>query len=191
MPATSGEHRDSTADARTVWTIGHWTCEPATVLHTLASADVDLIVDVRKMPGSRRSPQFDSDEMASWLREVGIGYLHLSELGGRRPKQKDVDPTINAGWQNASFKNYADYTLTADFERGLDRLIDLAGSHHVAVMCGEPMPWRCHRLLIANALTARGWTVVHLINNAAPKQHHLGQWGATPSVRADGTVVYP
>lgn len=178
-------------EARELWTIGHWTCPPAVVLDTLASAEIGLVVDVRKMPGSRRSPQFDADAMPAWLEGADIGYLHLAELGGRRPKQQGIDPALNAGWHNASFKNYADYTLTPDFEVGLARLTDLAADRHVAVLCGEPMPWRCHRLLIANTLTARGWTVVHLMNNGVPKPHVLGQWGAAPSVSSDGVVTYP
>ncbi|MGW0023866.1 DUF488 domain-containing protein [Rhodococcus sp. NPDC003383] len=175
----------------TLWTIGHWTCPPAVVLDTLTSADIELLVDVRKMPGSRRSPQFDADAMPAWLDGAGIGYLHLAELGGRRPKQRDVDPALNAGWRNAAFKNYADYTLTPAFEAGLARLTGLATDRHVAIMCGEPMPWRCHRLLIANVLAARGWTVVHLMTEAAPRRHELGQWGAAPSVSPDGVVTYP
>ncbi len=174
-----------------IWTIGHWTCPPDVVLETLASADISLLVDVRKMPGSRRSPQFDADEMSRWLDEAGVEYMHLSALSGRRPKQKDVDPTINAGWTNASFKNYADYTLTPGFHAGLDQLISLASAQRVAIMCGEPMPWRCHRLLIANALTARGWSVTHLMNGSHPRRHALGQWGATPVVGADGELTYP
>lgn len=174
-----------------IWTIGHWTCAPEVVLDTLGSADIEMLVDVRKMPGSRRSPQFDADEMPSWLDEAGIEYLHLSKLGGRRPKQRDVDPMANAGWQNASFKNYADYTLTSDFEAGLTHLTELARQQRVAVMCGEPMPWRCHRLLIANTLTARGWKVLHLMNGGTPKTHELGQWGAAPSVGDDGVLIYP
>lgn len=174
-----------------IWTIGHWTCPPDVVLETLSSAGIEMLVDVRKMPGSRRSPQFDADEMPVWLDEAGIGYLHLSALGGRRPKQKDIDPTLNAGWQNASFKNYADYALTPEFEAGLEDLIGLASQQHVAVMCGEPMPWRCHRLLISNSLTARGWSVVHLMNGSRPKPHVLGQWGAAPVVAADGALTYP
>ncbi|WP_229737689.1 DUF488 domain-containing protein [Isoptericola cucumis] len=161
------------------------------MLDTLASADIDLLVDVRKMPGSRRSPQFDADEMPTWLEAAGIDYLHVSELGGRRPKQKDVDPTLNAGWQNASFKNYADYTLTPEFETGLNRLTGMAVDRRVVMMCGEPMPWRCHRLLISNTLTARGWAVVHLLNDAEPTQHVLGRWGAPPVVAEDGVVTYP
>lgn len=180
-----------TDERGTVWTIGHWTCPPSVVLDALASADIELLADVRKMPGSRRSPQFDADEMPSWLGDAGIGYLHLTELGGRRPKQKDIDPAVNAGWRNTSFKNYADYTLTPEFEKGLARLTDLARGTRVVIMCAEPMPWRCHRLLIADTLTARGWTVLHLMVGAEPRQHRLGQWGATPEVGADGVVTYP
>ena len=175
----------------TVWTIGHWTCPQSVVLDTLGSVDIDVLVDVRRLPGSRRSPQFDADEMASWLGEAGIEYLHLTELAGRRPKQRDVDPALNAGWQNTSFKNYADHTLTPEYEAGLDRLTDLASDSHVVIMCGEPMPWRCHRLLISNTLTARGWDVVHLMNEAKPMPHELGRWGAEPSVGQDGIVTYP
>lgn len=166
------------AAPRELWTIGHWTCPEGLVLDTLSSADIGLVVDVRKLPGSRRSPQFDADEMPAWLDRAGIGYLHAPGLGGRRPKQKDVAPALNAGWRNASFRNYADYTLTPEFEEALARLTDLATEQHVAILCGEPMPWRCHRLLIANTLTARGWRVVHLMNGAAPREHRLGQWGA-------------
>lgn len=177
--------------SRQLWTIGHWICPEDVFLDTLRGADIDLIVDVRSSPGSRRNPQFSRDVMGSWLADAGVGYQHLAELGGRRPKQADVPPLLNAGWQNASFKNYADYALTPSFEHGLSSLIDLAQDHRVAVMCGEPMPWRCHRSLIANVLTARGWTVWHLSTTAEPRQHVLGAWGAEPEVQDDGTVLYP
>lgn len=174
-----------------IWTIGHWTCPADVVLETLATAGIELLVDVRKMPGSRRSPQFDADEMLSWLEEAGVGYLHMTALSGRRPKQKDVDPTINAGWKNVSFKNYADYTLTPEYGAGVKDLMTLASTQHVAILCGEPMPWRCHRLLVSNSLSARGWSVTHLINGARPKKHVLGQWGATPVVGSNGALTYP
>ncbi|MEU5842714.1 DUF488 domain-containing protein [Rhodococcus sp. NPDC047139] len=179
------------AGSHELWTIGHWTCPQSVVLDTLTSADIELLVDVRKVPGSRRSPWFGESAMPSWLDTAGIGYLHLPELGGRRPRLEDVDPAVNAGWQNASFKNYADYTLTEEFESGLAQLTGIAMEQRVAIMCGEPMPWRCHRLLIANTLTARGWTVVHLINRAEPRRHELGRWGATPTVGRGGVVTYP
>lgn len=174
-----------------IWTIGHWTCPVPDFLAPLDGAGIELLVDVRAHPGSRRNPQFGSDAMSGWLPEHGIDYRHLTALGGRRRRQDGIDPDINAGWQNSSFKNYADYTLTDEFRRGLDELVGLATSRRVAVMCGEPMPWRCHRLLIANTLTARGWTVRHLMTGGATRAHELGQWGATPAIDEDRHVSYP
>lgn len=174
-----------------LWTLGHWNC-PAEVLgRTLDSAAIELVADVRKLPGSRTSPQFDADQLASWLGDHGIGYTHLPELGGRRPRQPDVPPATNAGWRNPSFRNYADYTLGVEFAAGLAHLAALAGQQRTTLLCGEPLPWRCHRLLIANILVARGWRVVHLQNNGRPLVHRLGQWGAPPELRPDGTLTYP
>ncbi|NNG38262.1 DUF488 domain-containing protein [Flexivirga sp. ID2601S] len=173
-----------------IWTIGHWTQPIPAFLATLRRHDIDLVADVRAQAGSRRSPQFDSDTMAQWLADAGIGYLHLPTLGGRRPRQ-DVDPEINAGWQNPSFKNYADYTLSDEYASGIAELIDLASTHRVAIMCGEPMPWRCHRSLIANTLAAAGWTVHDLMPDGSSRDHELGAWGATPVVGADGRITYP
>lgn len=102
----------------TIWTLGHWTSPVDAVLATLRGAGIDELVDVRRLPGSRRSPQFDAEEMTRWLGEAGIGYRRLAELTGRRPKQRDVDPQLNAGWQNTSFKNYADHTLGEEYEIG-------------------------------------------------------------------------
>lgn len=179
------------SETRELWTIGHWTCPVPDFLAPLEDAGIELLVDVRAHPGSRRNPQFGTDAMAQWLPEHGIDYRHLPELGGRRRKQPDVDPAINAGWQNTSFKNYADYTQTPEFEEGLAVLTGLAEQQRTVIMCGEPMPWRCHRLLVSNVLTARGWTVQHLTVNAPPREHVLGQWGATPVEDDDGHLIYP
>ncbi|MEO9138641.1 MAG: DUF488 domain-containing protein [Jatrophihabitans sp.] len=175
---------------RQIWTVGHWTCPESTFIDLLDGQRIDLLADVRAHPGSRTSPQFGRDAMPEWLEQAEIDYIHLPELGGRRRKQ-DVDPNINAGWHNTSFKNYADYTLTPQFEHGLAELADLADGHRVAVMCAEPMPWRCHRLLISNTLTARGWTVRHIVKDAEPRVHILGQWGAEPIRDASGRLTYP
>ncbi|MGO1489536.1 MAG: DUF488 domain-containing protein, partial [Arachnia sp.] len=118
----------SGAPLRRIWTIGHWTCPQEIVLETLQSADIDMVLDVRKLPGSRRSPQFNADRMQQWLAENDIDYRHLTALCGRRPRQKGIDPEVNAGWRNASFKNYADYSLTAEFWSGLEDLVTLASS---------------------------------------------------------------
>lgn len=174
-----------------IWTIGHWTCPEALFLQPLLEADIEILVDVRAQPGSRRSPQFSRDAMPGWLADAGIDYLHLPALAGRRPKQPVVAPELNAGWQNQSFKNYADYTLTPEFEAGLAKLTAMATDRRACLMCGEPLPWRCHRSLIANILTARGWTVWHLSTTAPPRRHEFGAWGARPRVGGDGSVTYP
>lgn len=178
------------SDASDIWTIGHWTCPVPVFLAPLGDAHIDLIADVRAHPGSRRNPQFGSDAMAHWLPEHGVAYRHFASLGGRRRRQADVDPDLNAAWQNASFKNYADYTQTDEYRCGIDELTELAATRRVAIMCGEPMPWRCHRLLIANTLTVQGWTVRHLMAGGTTREHVLGQWGAAPAVD-DGRVTYP
>ncbi|MGI8457446.1 MAG: DUF488 domain-containing protein [Propionibacteriaceae bacterium] len=173
-----------------IWTIGHWTCAESAFVGLLDTQQIELLVDVRAHPGSRRSPQFASDAMVDWLHRAEIDYVHLDELGGRRPRQ-DVDPELNAGWQNASFKNYADYTLTSHYETGIARLVELAADRRTVIMCAEPMPWRCHRVLIATTLTSRGWAVRHIIGPAEPRLHVLGQWGATPQVDTDAKLTYP
>jgi uncharacterized protein (DUF488 family) len=174
-----------------VWSIGHWTCPEATFVRFLRSQEIDMVVDVRASPGSTRSPQFNREPMSRWLEAAGIGYRHLSELGGRRPAQAVDDVQRNAGWQNSSFKNYADYTMTPAYQHGIERLIALASDNRVAFLCGEPMPWRCHRLIISNTLVARGWIVRHILGDAEPRVHELGRWGATPVPDGNGVLTYP
>ncbi len=174
-----------------IWTIGHGTRPEPAFLRILADHGIDLIADVRAHPGSRRNPQFGRNVMPDWLEAVGIDYVHLPELGGRRPPQHPQSDA-NGGWLQPSFRHYADYTLTGDYRNGIDRLTRVAQSRRVAIMCGESVPWRCHRLLIANTLTAQGWTVWHVMGDAAPsRRHELGQWGARPSVSHPGQVTYP
>ncbi|MGB7981003.1 MAG: DUF488 domain-containing protein [Candidatus Nanopelagicales bacterium] len=173
-----------------IWTIGHWTRPESTFVALLREHDIEVLADVRIHPGSRTSPQFAGDLMPTWLEPTGITYAHLEDLGGRRRAQ-DVDPELNSGWHNTSFKNYADYTLKPAYQHAIAHLIELAADRRVVIMCAEAMPWRCHRLLIANTLTARGWTVRHVIDDAGPLVHELGRWGATPTVGSGGRVTYP
>lgn len=173
-----------------LWTVGHSTLSADDFTAELDTAEIGVLADVRSLPGSRHNPQFDREEMERWLPESDIAYVHLPDLGGRRRNQ-DVDPNLNAGWENASFRNYADYTFSERFETGLRQLIDLTESDRVAIMCAEAVPWRCHRSLIANTLVTRGWTVDHLMPNADPIRHELGRWGAKPVILDGGRVSYP
>ncbi len=174
----------------TIYTIGHSTLPIDEFVSLLRHYDIQTLADIRSHPGSRRCPQYNTEFMSGYLRDRGIGYVHIAKLGGRRPKQKLVDPQINSGWQNASFKNYADYTLTMEFEDGLKSLLSIAVERRVAYMCSEAVPWRCHRLIVSNTLTARGHDVFHIISMSKLEKHELGKWGA-PTHCECGCVTYP
>ncbi len=142
------------------------------------------LVDVRTIPKSRRNPQFGQDELAVSLEKDGIRYTHLPGLGGLRHARKD---SINTGWKNASFRGYADYMQMAAFSDSLAKLIELASGEPTAIMCAEAVPWRCHRSLIADALTARGIEVEHILSANSRKPHTY-----TPFARVEGeSVTYP
>lgn len=171
-------------------TIGHSNLTVETFLRMLNRHSVETLVDVRSMPGSRACPQFDQDTMRSWLQESNITYMHMPLLGGRRRGQMT---DVNVGWENRSFRRYADYTMTDDFEQGLTELLAVADRSRVAFMCSEAQPWKCHRLLISNILAARDHTVHHISATGRPRRHELGLFGATPHVTCDEppTVIYP
>jgi DNA-3-methyladenine glycosylase II len=140
------------------------------LIEALRSADVKVLADIRTVPRSRRNPQFNGDALRSALAEHGIRYEHLAKLGGLRRARKD---SHNTGWRNASFRGYADYLQTADFEAGLEELRGLTADGNVAVMCAEVVPWRCHRSLVSDVLMVRGAKVRHIIGPAPPKTHRL------------------
>lgn len=178
-----------------IYTIGHSVHTQDKFIDMLAFAGIEGLVDVRAFPGSRKYPQFSKDKMQHWLPEVGFEYTHLPLLGGRKRQSELVQSDLNAAWNNQSFHNYADYTLTDDFQKGIDQLVQIASKQRVAYCCSERHPSRCHRLLISNWLVAHGWHVQHIIegnkNQIELIPHHLGQWGAMPIIESDGTVVYP
>lgn len=168
----------------TIYTIGHSTHPIEEFIALLRSREIRLIADVRTVPKSRHNPQFNSDELEKSLLASGIGYTHLAGLGGLRHAKKD---SINQGWVNASFRGFADYMRTNEFEEGLKTLLELAQRHTTAIMCAEAVPWRCHRSLIGDALLVRGITVMDIIGKSPAKTHSL-----TPFAKADGTTVtYP
>jgi len=190
MTENLGVSEGSVPNVGEIWTIGHSTRSIEEFLALLHEHDIHSLVDVRSFPGSRRCPQFGRETMMTWLADDGITYQHASDLGGRRNRNYDIDPAINAGWRLASFRNYADYTLGAAYQAGVVQLGILAQSSRVAFMCSEVLPWRCHRSLIANTLVARGWAVHHIMGVGKVIEHQLGAWGPRPLV-TDDQVTYP
>jgi uncharacterized protein (DUF488 family) len=176
--------RRQASNLLTIFTIGHSTRPIAEFIELLQSDGVAQLLDIRTIPKSRHNPQFNSDALAASLHAAHIQYIHMKELGGLRHARKD---SINLGWRNASFRGYADYMQTAEFETALDRAIELAEVGPTALMCAEAVPWRCHRSLVADALLVRGIRVLEIVSAAAPKEHAL-----TPFARVVGTrVTYP
>jgi uncharacterized protein (DUF488 family) len=166
-----------------IWTVGHSNQPVALLLATLSAAGIELLVDVRRYPASRRNPQFNRDALVATLRAEGIEYLHAADLGGRREPMPD---SANAGLRDAGFRGYADYMQSEAFGHALEALLQSAQSRRTAIMCAEAVPWRCHRSLIADALVARGVEVEHLLGDRA-RRHVL-----TAAARVDGhRVTYP
>lgn len=167
-----------------MWTIGHGTRSLAELVELLRGAGVSQLVDVRTIPRSRHNPQFNRDTLPEALAETGIAYLHLPGLGGLRRPRPD---SVNGGWRNTGFRGYADHMHTPEFARNLDVLIERSRSRPTAVMCAEAVPWRCHRSLLADALTVRGIRVEHILGAGHSELHEL-----TPWARVDGTsITYP
>ncbi len=167
-----------------VLTIGHSTRLLDVFIDLLKIHGVQMIVDVRTVPRSRHNPQFNLDTLPGSLDAVGIGYEHLSGLGGLRQAQHN---SPNTGWRNSSFRGFADYMQTEEFEKNLEKLIRLAQHKRVCLMCAEAVPWRCHRSLIADALQVRGLSVEHITSKSRRQIHDL-----TPFVQVDGTrMTYP
>lgn len=172
------------SDRPVILTVGHSTREWQEFIDLLRASDVQRIVDVRSIPRSRHNPQFNRETMAAKLRAARIGYVYLGKLGGRRHGRRDSE---NAGWRNASFRGYADYMQTPDFEAGIQRLIKLATEKRSAVMCAEAVPWRCHRSLIADALVVREFRAEHIMSKGRRQPHSI-----TPFAQVRGSVItYP
>ena len=178
-----------------IYTVGHSTHTEEEFLKLLQDANIEKLVDVRAFPGSRKFPHFHQDRMRDWLPAHGVAYQHCEQLGGRRRKSKVIDNEVNDGWQNQSFHNYADYTLTDEFHAGIKKLMVEAAAQRLAICCSERHPARCHRLLISNWLTTHGWQVQHILDGphhtTLIEEHQLGKWGAEPVLTAAGEMTYP
>jgi uncharacterized protein (DUF488 family) len=170
--------------AASIFTVGHSTRSLDELVALLRGHEVELLADVRTAPGSRRLPHFSRPALAALLPPRGVAYEHLPELGGFRRASGD---SPNDGWQNRSFRGYADYMSTPEWEAGLERLIALAAERRLAAMCAEAVPWRCHRSLIADGLVVRGIEVTHLLGPGQAQLHRL-----TPFAVVDGHhITYP
>jgi len=181
------EARDASPDpGRTaiVYTLGHSTRSLEEFLALLRHYEIRLLVDVRTIPRSRHNPQFNKENLARFLRNRRIGYRHMKELGGLRRTRQD---SINTGWQNASFRGFADYMQTAEFRNAIVKLVSLAGERRAAIMCAEAVPWRCHRSLIGDALSVRGISVMDIYSQTSVKPHSV-----TAMARVEGVqITYP
>lgn len=168
----------------TFYTIGHSTRSLDELIAVLQAHSIQTLVDIRSFPMSRRLPHFNREALEKTLHEAGIRYVWLNELGGRRKKIREDSP--NLALRNNSFRNYADYMLTAEFQRGISELIKLAEQSKTAYMCAERVYFRCHRMLVSDWLVAHGHEVFHIDGTGPVKKHEL----MSEARLIDGQVIY-
>jgi uncharacterized protein (DUF488 family) len=178
-------NRRSSAMPLAVLTIGHSTHPLDRFLALLARHEVEVLVDIRRFPASRKHPHFNQDNLRAALQESGVEYRWLEALGGRRHKQREESP--NVGLENLGFRNYADYMLTDEFRVGAEQLLEVARRKRTAILCAEGLFWHCHRRLVSDFLVGDGVIVQHIMPNGELRPHTL-----TPgAVIEGGRVTYP
>jgi uncharacterized protein (DUF488 family) len=166
-----------------LWTIGHSNRSLEQFIELLTGQQIQLLADVRRFPGSRRQPHFNSENLPPSLAQAGIGYVHFPELGGRRKTSPDSPNTV---WRNEAFRGYADFMMTPEFRSGIERLLKLAHEKRTAIMCAEALWWQCHRSLIADYLKGAGHTVIHIMGSGKADEHPF-----TSAARiVDGKLTY-
>ena len=160
-----------------LFTIGHSNRKWSDFISILKHNNVDLLVDVRRYPGSRACPQFNSEQMTTKLHEENVSYIHIDKLGGRRNTlNRKQDGYNNSGWKNKSFRAYADYMATTSFKEGINELLSLMQKYsNLSIMCAEAVPWRCHRRMIADYLImTQGISVFDILDSKQqPAPHEL------------------
>jgi uncharacterized protein (DUF488 family) len=168
-----------------LYTVGHSTRSLEELVDLLRAWGVQQVVDVRTIPRSRRNQQFEGEALRRSLAAAGLSYLHLKSLGGLRRPRRD---SPNTAWHNDSFRGYADFMQTPEFEQALQLLLEEARTMPTAILCAEAVPWRCHRSMIADALAARGLAVRHILSLTSAPLHELH-----PAARVDsqGRISYP
>ena len=187
LSGTAGAIGASGPGAPPVYTVGHSTRTIEDFVELLRAGRVELVVDIRSVPKSRRNPDYNLDELPAKLAGYQIGHMHIAELGGLRSKVRTVPRDVNAFWTNESFHNYADYALGETFQAGLSRLLDISSDRRCAIMCAEAVWWRCHRRLVADYLILNGRDVFHLLGERRVEAARM-----TPAATPDeGRLTYP
>ncbi len=168
---------------KTIWTVGHSTHSADEFLSILQNFQIELLVDVRRFPGSRKFPWFNQDILKTFLNDNGIKYVHLGDLGGRR---KPNPESVNITWRHPAFRAYADFMESEEFKTGVQELEELASKQKTAIMCSEVLWWRCHRSMISDYLKADGWEVMHIMSKEKSTEHPYTQ----PAKVVDGVLTY-
>lgn len=178
-------------EPRAIYTIGHSTLPIDLFLRVLRENGIAAVADIRTVPKSRHNPQFWSDALEQSLKAAGIDYRWIQALGGLRRTRKEFagEPPLNGGWRNMSFRGFADYMQTSEFSRGMEELLAFARPQPTAILCAEAVPWRCHRSLVADALSIRGIDVEEIFfdrHGASKRRPHR----LTPFACAEGTRLW-
>jgi uncharacterized protein (DUF488 family) len=167
----------------TIYTIGHSNRSIEAFIAMLQSFNIKVLADIRSMPGSRKWPHFNQDQLAYSLQQVDIQYMHFPDLGGRRKPKPD---SHNTAWHNKAFMGYADYMETAEFKNAITQLASIAEKTPTAYMCSEAVWWRCHRSLVSDYLKVKGWTVMHIMDVSKASEHPF----TSPAKPIQGDLFY-
>ncbi|RLG44310.1 MAG: DUF488 domain-containing protein [Thermoproteota archaeon] len=169
------------------YTIGHSTRSLEEFKKILKRYNIDLLIDIRSWPYSKRNPQFNKEKLEKELQNTGIEYIWLGEeLGGRRSKGLGKK-SPNKGWRSKGFRNYADYTLTDEFKRGIERMLKLAEGKRTVLMCAEKFYWGCHRRILADYLSVKGNKITHIVDEERSIDHVMTSFAKVK----DGILIYP
>ena len=168
---------------KTIYTIGHSNRELKDFISLLKIYNIKTLVDIRSIKRSRHNPQFNEGSLSSALKKKGIKYVGIDELGGFRKTSKN---SVNKALKNPSFRGYADYMLTDKFKEGIRELEKISSKSSTAIMCAEALPWRCHRFLVADYLTAKGVKVLHILSGKSTIEHKLSKI----AIKKDGNLIY-
>lgn len=174
---------ESKTKNKKIWTIGHSTHSWEAFLEMLETYAIDVLVDVRSYPGSRKFPQFNKDNLEKLLPKQHIEYQHFPDLGGRRKPNPESTNTV---WRHPSFRAYADYMETESFQKAVKKLEELALQKRVVMMCSEAVWWRCHRSMISDLLKVQNWEVLHIMSATKVMEHPF----TAPAKEKNGKLIY-